>query len=80
MSCMRADKLIQLDRSQFKHRTEAVARKDISQGVDGGAIQWKVGEMLFEAHVRMLDDMVSRLVLYIARLEAQSACWKLPVI
>ena len=56
MSCMKPEKLIQLDRSQLKHRTEDIARMDASMGKE--KINWKVGEMLFEAHIRMLDDMV----------------------
>ena len=81
MSCLRAEKLIQIDRSTHKlqsieqMRSEsknnfAAAAADksssLSQNNDdddnssnGGTIRWKVGEMQFEALVRMLDNMVS---------------------
>lgn len=64
MSCMKAEKLVQLDRSLMKQRTEDVARRDISVGADD-QISWGVGEMLFEAHVRMLDDMVIHCDVYL---------------
>jgi len=79
MSCLRAEKLIQIDRSTHKlqsieqMRSEsknnfAAAAADksssLSQNNDdddnssnGGTIRWKVGEMQFEALVRMLDNM-----------------------
>ena len=64
MSCMRPDKLIQLDRILLKHRTEDVAKEDISCGKKEG-VTWRVGEMMFEAHIRMLDDMVSHFLIYL---------------
>jgi len=63
MSCMRHDKLILLDRSAMKNRTEEVGKKDISAGKGEGSLKWSPDEMLFESLVRMLDDMVLLLFL-----------------
>ncbi|XP_076812159.1 alpha-adducin-like isoform X1 [Clavelina lepadiformis] len=56
MSCVKPDKLIHLNRSLLKSRTEEVGRKDVTAGVES-SIKWGPGEMMFEALVRMLDDM-----------------------
>nr|CAB3220031.1 alpha-adducin [Phallusia mammillata] len=56
MSCLPPNKLIQLDRSAMKARTEDTAKKDCTGGKKEG-VQWGPGEMLFESLIRMLDDM-----------------------